>query len=111
MRRPSQPGAVRDVYAWSMSLRESRYARIALGLLTIAAVAVVMRRLIHRVGSRTRADAPRPPLIRGPVTQSISPSNPADVDLDTPGRNTEQRLDEALQETFPASDPIAMHIE
>jgi hypothetical protein len=36
---------------------------------------------------------------------------PADMDLGVPGRNTEQRLDEAIHETFPASDPVAITIE
>jgi hypothetical protein len=36
---------------------------------------------------------------------------PADTDLGEPGRNIEQRLDEAVMETFPASDPIATRIE
>ncbi len=49
--------------------------------------------------------------VRGPVTQAVVPVSPADSDLGEPGRNTEQRLDEALQETFPASDPISVHIE
>jgi hypothetical protein len=48
---------------------------------------------------------------RGPVTPALVPVNPADTPLDGPGWNLEQRLDEALQETFPASDPIALHIE
>jgi hypothetical protein len=37
--------------------------------------------------------------------------NPADTPLGEPGRNDDERLDEALQETFPGSDPIATHIE
>lgn len=32
---------------------------------------------------------------------------PADAPIGPPGRNAEDRLDEALQETFPASDPIS----
>jgi hypothetical protein len=31
--------------------------------------------------------------------------------VDEARRDIEQRLDEALKETFPASDPIAVHIE
>jgi len=50
-------------------------------------------------------------LARGPVTQAIVPVNPAATPIGPPGRNLEQRLDEAVEETFPASDPIAVHIE
>jgi hypothetical protein len=42
-----------------------------------------------------------------PVTQALVPVTPAD----TPIRCEEDRLDEAIQETFPASDPISTRIE
>jgi hypothetical protein len=45
------------------------------------------------------------------VTQSLVPVQPADDDLGVAGRNQEQRLDEALEETFPSSDPISLRIE
>jgi hypothetical protein len=45
------------------------------------------------------------------MTQALVSANPADATLYPPGQNMEQRLDEAIQETFPASDPIALHIE
>ena len=48
---------------------------------------------------------------RPPITQALVPVTPADTPLGTPGRNMEERLDEAIQETFPASDPIAVRIE
>jgi hypothetical protein len=32
-------------------------------------------------------------------------------DLGEPGRNTEERLDEAIEESFPASDPVSIRIE
>jgi hypothetical protein len=51
------------------------------------------------------------PPVKNPITQSQVPINPADAHLGEPGRNTEQRLDEAVQETFPASDPISLKIE
>lgn len=61
------------------------------------------------VGRRVRG---MPALIhRPPVTQAVGPDTPAARDLGEPGRNTERRLDEAVEETFPASDPIAVHIE
>jgi hypothetical protein len=50
-------------------------------------------------------------LARGPMTQAMVRVNPADTPIGTPGRNLDQRLDEAVEETFPASDPIAVHIE
>ena len=49
--------------------------------------------------------------VRGPITQALVRFQPADMDLGVPGRNTEQRLDEAIHETFPASDPVAISIE
>lgn len=48
---------------------------------------------------------------RGAVTQSLVTVNAADSPIGVAGRNIEQRLDEAVQETFPASDPIAICIE
>ena len=48
---------------------------------------------------------------RGPVTQATVPDQPADLPLGEPGRNLDERLDEALLESFPASDPVSMHIE
>jgi hypothetical protein len=50
-------------------------------------------------------------LARGPMTQALVRVNPADTPIGPPGRNLDQRLDEAVKETFPASDPIAVHIE
>ena len=49
-----------------------------------------------------------------PVETEITgahPIQPADTDLGEPGRNTEARLDEALQESFPSSDPVSIRIE
>jgi hypothetical protein len=37
--------------------------------------------------------------------------NAADTPLGEPGRKEDERRDQALQETFPGSDPIATHIE
>lgn len=48
---------------------------------------------------------------RPPVTPSLVSVNAADSPIGPPGRNQDDRLDEAIQETFPASDPIATHIE
>ena len=69
-------------------------------LLGAAALALISsRRRAHG-----RAEAP-------PVTQAVVPTSPADTPMGVPGRSAEERLDEAVQETFPASDPIAVHIE
>jgi hypothetical protein len=48
---------------------------------------------------------------RPPVTQAVVPVSAADAAIGPPGANQEDRLDEAIQETFPASDPIATRIE
>jgi hypothetical protein len=96
------------IYACTMRSRSHRSALIVLGVLAAALGLLVFesrrRRRSRRAGSGSGA---RP----GPVTQAIVPLNPADLDLGMPGRNAERRLEEALQETFPASDPIATHIE
>ena len=87
----------------------SRSTRNALGLLIAAGVATILYRLLRRGHNGSHPDGTRLP--HGPVTQSVTPVRPADVDLGTPGQNTEQRLDEALLETFPGSDPISTRIE
>ena len=46
-----------------------------------------------------------------PVTQASVPVTPADTPIGPPGENEEDRLDEAVQETFPASDPISTRID
>jgi hypothetical protein len=46
-----------------------------------------------------------------PVTQALVPVSAADTPIGPPGKNLEDRLDEAIQETFPASDPISTAIE
>ena len=63
---------------------------------------------------RSRAGRPRedPALVRrGPVTPATVQVNPADAHLGEPGRNDDERLDEAIQESFPTSDPISVRIE
>ena len=46
-----------------------------------------------------------------PVTQAVVPVSPADTPIGPPGENEDDRLDEAIQETFPASDPISTRID
>lgn len=63
---------------------------------------------------RTRPVRPREepaPVRRGPVTPATVTLNPADAHLGEPGRNEDERLDEAIQESFPTSDPISVRIE
>lgn len=48
---------------------------------------------------------------RGPVTQATATTSPADTPIGPPGHNLEDRLDEALEESFPGSDPVSIHIE
>ena len=83
--------------------------RVALAAAIVAGAWVVRRaaRSRRRPTGARRALSLRP----GPVTQSLVTVNPADTPLGEPGRNQEQRLDEALQETFPGSDPISTRIE
>ena len=57
---------------------------------------------------------PKDPQLRGdspPTASDIPMPNPADTTIGTPGNNEQERLDEALQETFPASDPISLSID
>jgi hypothetical protein len=46
-----------------------------------------------------------------PITQAIVSHSPADMPLGEPGDNESERLDEAIHETFPASDPVSVRIE
>jgi hypothetical protein len=62
------------------------------------------------VWSRRRARARRL-AARPPVTQATVVAQPADMPMGVPGHNLEQRLDEGLEESFPASDPVSVHIE
>jgi hypothetical protein len=87
----------------------TRNRSLALGL-GVCTVVLMYRRRRPSVGPEQPATE-RGDIPRGPVTQALVPVNPADTSLDGPGHSVEQRLDEAIQETFPASDPIALHIE
>ena len=46
----------------------------------------------------------------GPATPSVPTLQPADAPMGNAGENEEERLDEALQETMPTSDPISIKI-
>ena len=45
------------------------------------------------------------------MTRASVPDSAADTPISPPGADVEDRLDEALKETFPASDPVAIQIE
>lgn len=60
----------------------------------------------RRRRARARRIAERPPM-----TQATLPQSQVDAPMGVPGRNQEQRLEEALEESFPASDPVSIHIE
>jgi hypothetical protein len=45
------------------------------------------------------------------MTPATVPRHSADRPLGRPGRNDQERLDEALDESFPASDPPSTRIE
>jgi hypothetical protein len=46
-----------------------------------------------------------------PMTPATAETNPADAPIGPPGANQESRLDEGIEESFPASDPVSVHIE
>lgn len=76
-------------------------------VLALAAAALAGTAILWLQRSRPRRRCRVP----GPITQSMVYRNPADNHLGEPGNNREERLDEGLEESFPASDPLAMHIE
>lgn len=78
-------------------------ARFAFAAGVFAAIGVVL-------WARRRAEA-RAIATRGPMTQATVPQEPSDMPMGEPGHNEEERLDEALQESFPSSDPVSIRIE
>ena len=48
---------------------------------------------------------------RPPTIRPVVPPRTADLPAGPPDADVEDRLDEALKETFPASDPVAIQIE
>ena len=75
------------------------FPRTFLGLVAVAIVGLVAAVLAYQMGGRG-----------GGRTEGRA-LKAADNGIGGPDPNLEQRLDEALMETFPASDPIAIHIE
>jgi hypothetical protein len=89
-------------YRSSMRARHSTIVS-ALGVLALTAA---ITWLVRRLGSPRGKVSPR-----HAMTQALVPVQPADLPLGPPGENLERRLDEALEETYPGSDPISVHIE
>lgn len=84
----------------------SRSTVSTLARLVVGSLAVLV---VIRLTRRNRFfDTPAHP---GPTTHSTGTANPADADLGVAGDNQEARLDEALQESFPGSDPVSIRIE
>lgn len=46
----------------------------------------------------------------GPMTPATTDVHAADTQIGPPGQNDDDRLDEALQESFPTSDPVSIQI-
>ena len=72
-----------------------------------AAIAAVGYWLWKDLGAEPMEDMDEP----GPVTPSTTKATAADAALGVPGHNEEERLDEALLESFPASDPVSISID
>ncbi len=66
-----------------------------------SAAAFITYRVISK---RLKAKSP------GPMTPATHDLHAADTPIGQPGRNDEDRLDEALQESFPTSDPVSIQI-
>jgi hypothetical protein len=71
---------------------------LLLGIVVGLAAGVVMWRRRHRA-------------IIPPQRENRVLPSPRRHDLGEPGRNTEARLDEGIEESFPASDPVSIRIE
>jgi hypothetical protein len=83
----------------------TRQSTMVIVLAAVAATAAVAWAVSRRGWLQLRK--PRRPAI----TQSLVPLAPAAVPLGPPGSNLERRLDEALLETYPASDPVSICVE
>jgi len=80
------------------------------GAVVAGAVAAGMIAMRRRRRARSAGSARAAPT-GIPVTPSTGSINPADSPMGRAGENAEQRLDEGIQETFPASDPVSVKIE
>lgn len=76
-------------------------------ILTIgaAAAAIYLLRRAWKSGEETGSAQ------KGPMTPATNPVDPAASRIGPAGTNLESRLDEGIEESFPASDPVSVHIE
>jgi hypothetical protein len=96
----------------SLARTQLRRAPAVPAPLALGAGLVVGAGLVFLIQRRRRHDQAEAAVEeRGPVTQAVVPTNPSDAPIGAPGRNLDDRLDEALEESFPASDPVSVHIE
>jgi hypothetical protein len=94
---------VMSIRAAEAQRARDRRNRLALGAGIALGIGLVLWNQRRRAAARMAA--------RGPVTQATATTSPADAPIGPAGANLEQRLDEALEESFPASDPVSVHIE
>jgi ribosomal protein S12 methylthiotransferase accessory factor YcaO len=87
-------------------------AAFAAGALVGAAAAVAITELLKRRAKQVAVHSH--PMLNGdgpgPTTPSTSKHHAADSHMGTPGHNEEERLDEALKESFPTSDPVSIQV-
>jgi hypothetical protein len=89
-------------------------ALFAAGAIVGAATAIAVTEILKRRANRDVVHSRGNPQLNGdgpgPTTPSTSKRHAAEADMGTPGRNEEERLDEALQESFPTSDPVSIQV-
>jgi hypothetical protein len=91
-------------FGWvGVQARSRSRRRMAQRLAAMVGTAVVVQVGRHLLkASKAKQASPRGELPRaGPPAQPAAPT----------AQSNEQRLEEAMQETFPASDPVSIHIE
>lgn len=62
--------------------------------------------ITYRAVARRMKNAKRP----GPMTPATTDVHASEAPMGKPGHNLDDRLDEALQESFPTSDPVSIQI-
>jgi hypothetical protein len=80
-------------------------------LIGVGVIAFTLGVLVRRRQRRKAVSATAQPEVRGPSPQATGSDHPADTVPGRPGKNEDERLDEAIQETFPASDPVSIKID
>lgn len=107
----SLPKPVQFPQSISRTLYRRRRTSTAVTVAALVGAGIGGLALGYLVGNKRRRPEVAPGGRRAPVTQSTVAVNPADTPMGVPGRNDEERLDEAIQESFPGSDPISVRIE